>query len=246
MSSKIRKNHGHTIVEGAAMIPLLVFFSIALAFFVLNAGIVGTYNYRLNAIASEAARQMNAGRWWLGMERTGFKVEEAKNDVRRLLVAEVNAMGWEGASLHPDDIEITTEQKMAGDRPLNIVRVTFRVDGLRIQSAGVFPQTISLSAAGISSDAEYHVPRHAMAVLHVVDPRTGATQRAIRVPIYNATIGNDTPAHPKHLHAGPSIGTFPVVTMNIYAKTTGRLLLYKTDRTRATKVEDLGSWGPES
>jgi hypothetical protein len=220
-----RKFSGQAIVEGAALMVVLVPLVVILTFMLVNASIVGTYAYRLNAIASESSRQYNAGKWWLGMERTGFNVPAAQQDVKDLVNAEIAASGWPEAKA--DNFQFDYTAGMMNNQPITVLRVSFDVSGLKVLSAGVFPSTVKIHATGISSDAEYAVARHGMVVIHTVG---GKSQRAIRIPAYNATIGRDTPAHPDFhwLHAGPSIGTSPVINFNIKCDSSGVLNIQDT------------------
>jgi hypothetical protein len=231
---------GQAIVEGAAIVPVMIVLAVVCVYLLLNASILGTYSYRINAIASESARQMNAGRWWLGMERTGFIIPAAEGDVRALVEAEVKAMGWPGAKV--SNFAFNYDRATAGDQPLNLVRVSFDVSGIKVHSGGIFPSTVTLHASGMCSDAEFAVPRHGMATIHAIDPEPPYTQRVVRVPVYNTTVGNSIPANSRWLRADTSLGTSPVVNMNVYCEHSGILNLNRTFPNGTSAIVDTAPW----
>jgi hypothetical protein len=248
-----RSAQAQAILEGACILPILILFSVLLCFLLLNTSIVGSYNYRLNAIATEGARQYCAGRWWAGMERfqgtdeeSNFDEEGAKNDVKTLIAEEVKAMGYADAVV--SNLQLTPRKALFDGQDYTIMAVSFDVSGLPVFSGGFFPSKISLHASGIASDAEHATAKHGQALIHVVDPEDSTKQRGVRVPVLNATIGNNLPADPSQtdawLKAGQTLGTPPIVTMNIYCENFGLLSMQGTDKEGNTIETKTRDWDP--
>lgn len=245
----LRRASGQALVEGACIIPVMILLVVFLCFFLVNTSIVGTYNYRLNAIAAEAARQYNSGKWWIGMERPFFNEAKAEEDMIALIDAEVKASGL-------GDVEITNHkftrhEGKADGETIGIMRVEFDVTNLKCVSYGVFPTRIKLHATGMACDAEYAFSKHGMALLHVVDdsdPTQPPKERGIRVPILNASRGESQPADSTPgdpwLTAGSTLGTPPIVTMTIYAKHFGQLTMQQTNENGNSTVSEPRQWLP--
>ena len=241
-----RRPVGQSMVEGACIIPVMILVVVFLAVLLINMSIIGTYNYRLNAIASEAARQYMAGKWWLGMERTWFNETGARGDMTELITEEVKFLELDGAKV--ENLHFSHHESRVDGEPVSMISVEFDVTGLKTMSYGLFPSKIKLHASGIASDAEYAQSKHGMALVHAVDPADPNKQRAFRVPILNATIGQDKPADPSTtdpwLHAGSTLGTPPIVTINVYVKNDGELSMQETGADGNTRVTETRAWNP--
>lgn len=263
---QIRSQRGQAAIEGTAIIFVMTMLVVGVLLLLVNTSLMGSYNYRLNAIASDGARQFTAGMWFLGMKRPNFDLngsvaaahgaskrlsEGAIGDVKVLITEEIKAMGWAKATVSNLKIEPKTE--LVAGHEVTIVQVDFDVNNLEVLAGGLFPSTVTLHASGISSDAQYAVDRHGMALLHTVYPDPLNPQvmieRAIRVPIYNATIGQNTPASrdPKWLQAGDSIGNSPTVEIALSCANGGELARERTNASgTGTQVLERRRWDPIS
>ncbi|MBY0552335.1 MAG: hypothetical protein K2W95_33960 [Candidatus Obscuribacterales bacterium] len=263
-TSQNRHQHGQASLECVAVIFVMTMLVVGALLLLVNTSLLGSYNYRLNAIAADGARQFTAGMWFLGMKRRNFDLngsvaashgaparlsEGAIGDVRTLITEEVKAMGWTQATVSNLKVEPHTET-VAGHE-VTIVKVDFDVSNIEILSGGILPTTVTLHATAISSDAQYAVDRHGMALLHTVypDPLNPGVmiERAIRVPVYNATIGQNTPASkdPRWLQAGDSIGQSPTVEIALSCANGGELARERTNPSgTGTQVLERRRWDP--
>ena len=244
-----RTGKGQAFVEGTVMLAVLIGFVAVTLFLIANTSLMSSYNYKINAVAAEGAKQYVAGMWWLGMKRPFFQTDLAKLDVDQLAKAEIAQMGLRNAQV-VGQVHVTTHTKMVKDKEITIVKVDFDVKGLEILTAGVFPREVTMHASGIATDAEYAVEKHGMALLHTVYPDPLNPQvnieRAVRVPVYNATVGFNTPASndPRWLRAGDSIGESPVVEMTLYCPSSGNLEMQRTPAENSTEILERKPWNP--
>jgi hypothetical protein len=244
-----RTAKGQAIVEGTVMLAVLIGFVAVILFLLANTSLMSSYNYRINAVAAEGARQYVAGMWWLGMKRPFFQTDLAKVDVDKLAKAEIAQMGLLNAEV-VGDVKVKTHRQKVKDKEITIVQVDFDVKGLEILTAGIFPKEVTMHASGIATDAEYAVEKHGMALLHTsypdpLNPQVNI-ERAIRVPVYNATVGYNTPASndPRWLRAGDSIGHYPVVELTLYCPSSGNLQMQRTPAENTTEILERKPWTP--
>ena len=214
---------------------------------IANTSVLGSYSYKLNAVAAEGARQYTAGIWWLGMKRPNFNEQKAAVDVYILVTKLIESMGLQNAKV--ENLQVIPRHKMVMGRDITVVEVSFDASGLELVAGGLFPKVVRLHASGVSSDAEFAIPKHGMALLHSVYPDPLNPQvnieRAIRVPIYNATVGKNTPASsdPSIMHAGDSVDRFPQLTINLICPNSGELNVESTASNGSTIVSDKVAWG---
>jgi hypothetical protein len=219
-----RQAHGQALTEGAAMLVVMVPIVALLILFLLNTYFVTTYNLKVQAIAFRAARQLSADKWWLGMQRTDYS-KAAEDNARETINAELGLLGLRCKS---PAVFAYRSGVMLRKKDTTIVRVDFDVDGLKAVKGFFFTPGMTLHASGISSDAEHAVTRHGQVLLQAVDPVSGQGI-GIRIPAYNATVGNSKFAHPTWLRAGRSAGTYPVAYLRVKAKMEGCLINKKQD-----------------
>lgn len=263
-TSQARNQHGQATLEGTAIIFVMTMLVVGALLLLVNTSLLGSYNYRLNAIAADGARQFTAGMWFLGMERRNFDLDGsvaaahgaserlsrgAKGDVEILINEEIKAMGWRNAKVF--NFNVVPHTDTVAGHEVTIVKVDFDVSGIEMLSGGILPTTATLHATAISSDAQYAVDRHGMALLHTVYPDPlipGAMiERAIRVPVYNATVGQNTPASqdPRWLQAGNSIGQSPTVEIALSCANGGELARERTNPSgTGTQVLERRRWDP--
>ncbi len=209
------------MVEGSAMLVVMVPIVVLLILCLLNTYFVTTYNLQVQAIAAGAARQVMSDKWWLGMTRTDYSVAaeaNAADTIREKLAVLGLKLKGEPRFTYSDP-----RFAMLRKKDITIVRVEFDVDGVKIAKGSFFVPGLTLHGCGVSSDAEHCVTRHGQALLQFRDPQNGWGV-GIRVPAYNATIGRSTPAHPDWLRCGKSSGDYPVAYLRVKCPTTGSTL----------------------
>lgn len=210
-----RSNRGQALVEGVAMLAVLITVVTLLLLLTINTYVVGSYNVKLQSAASNAARNIVAQKWWMGMERPEYRESEATADALRTLNTELAAMGLPAAKNFKPTF---TREIMLREKAITLVRVDFNVT-LGGGKGCILPVAIPLHISSISSDAEYAVTTHGRALI-MAGPK-GSPQTGIRVPVYNATIGKQTPAFAPMLTAGETPGESPTAHLVLYCNSAG-------------------------
>lgn len=184
--SMSRDFRGQGIVEGVVGTWLIVTVGIMILLLLINVGFLFLYQDKANRAANEAARHINNGQYWLGMERPDFETNRSKleTEAKGLANATLAFMGMpELSNWHADPKKI----KIGESGEALVVKVSFDVSGLRAVSGSFFPPFLTIKASGIASEAAT-LP-YAMAVLNFqqTDPSLPTKQRAVRFPIYCIT-----------------------------------------------------------
>ncbi len=216
LNSGRRSQCGQALVEGTVMLSVMTTVLAMLFLLVLNTYFISESNVKLQFAASHAAKRISDAKWWLGMERPDYHQESAESDAKLALDNELHALGLPSAS----NFTASYSSVMLRQKSVTIVRIDFDVDGLQLCSGLCFSGAAKLHGNGIASDADHAVTPHGRALILAEDPNTGV-RHGIRVPVYNATNGNDTPAHPTFLNAGISAGKYPVANLSIQCNTAG-------------------------
>ena len=183
---------------------------------ILNTYFISENNVKLQFAASHAARRISNAKWWLGMERPDYNARLAEKDAKQALDNELHALGLSSAS----NFTASYSNVMLRRKKITIVRIDFDVDGLQLCRGLCFDGASTLHGNGIASDADHAVTPHGRALILADDPSTGA-RHGIRVPVYNATNGDSTAAHPTYLRAGVSAGKYPVANLTVQCNTAG-------------------------
>lgn len=130
----IRSDRGQAIAEGAVIGIFMTILSTLLLLLLLNTAILGGYDYKLRIVATEAARNIDSSRFWLGMPRDDYNEVSAKGNARVLADSLLDALGLP----HTTTFEITTTDASVGGRIVPITRVDMSVNGLKTVG-GFFP-----------------------------------------------------------------------------------------------------------
>ncbi len=204
---KQRKASGSALIGGIAMMTMLTLLVVGMLLLVVNTGVLGNSNNRLQSIASDAARQIGSKRWWLGMERKEWVSDQsfqaqAKEEAELAVTAALAELGLPP----PSNFKVAYKAGTVRSVPITIVEVSFDVSRVGICSAGVLPNVIPMHVSAVSSDSEHAIDKQGMALLLFVDPANPGVKRGIRVPIYNATNGNAQSMDPELVRAGVSTG----------------------------------------
>lgn len=205
---------GQALLSGTMMIALVVAIVVPLLALLLNLQILGNQHDSMQKLAGEAASQIAAQRWWLGMERKDFKPEEATQKAFAALNCELAELGYPRAR----NFTVQFDQATAGVNEIGIVQVGFDVNGLPLAGAGILPSVTTLHVNGVSSDSEHSITRHGQILIHVCGP--DGQERGVRIPCYNATNGNGS-AVSGGPTTGNSVGQDPHGYMQILCKNSG-------------------------
>lgn len=197
-----------------------------------NMAVLSSDYQQLESIASEAARQLASSRYAFGMARPEWVREDAEKVVKQCIDSELKVIGYEKNQEPEFEYRMTTIHRngINNDIPAMYVECKLSVKPTPSLTSlkGLFflcPHTV----AGVSTDSENAIRRHAMALIIFVDPEHPDQQRGIRVPIYNYTRINNMASRPNMMKAGSSVGYFPNGTLRIMAKNGG---WFKRDKSR--------------
>ena len=178
------------------------------------------------------------------MQRPEYNERLAEEDAKQSLNNELKALGLNAAS----NFKVSyTRNVMLREKQTTIARVDFDMDNLQNAKGAIFLPGFRLHASGVASDAEHAVTRHGQALLLVKDPNDPNlnNQRGIRVPVYNATIGQSTPAHPTWMVAGPSIGPTPAAHLVLNCSSAGSMIQKAKQVGNKTLItQGPINWGP--
>lgn len=221
------------------MIAAMTLLVMLLLFGLLQTYYLGNYNLKLQYAASTAARRVCANKWWLGVERPDWEADQpqAEAAATQAINAELAGMGLSKVS----KVTFTYSNSLLRRKEITLARVEFDVDVLKMPRAGFLPGKITLHAIGVSSDAEHAITKHGQAFMHVTDPNT-KMERGIRIPAYNATVGEETPAHPTWLNAGKAVPNYPLAYLQLKCKTDGSELTKQKEVGNQAQITDRASW----
>lgn len=221
----VRSQKGQSLVGGTVMMVMMSTLVVGMVLLLLNMATLANDNQQLQGIACEAARQVAAQKWWLGMERTEWKDNQiaAEAQAKEAIDAEFSAMGLPATS----KVNFAYRKPRTGGGVLTVVEVSFDVSGIKVSSGGLFPSVVWLHITGVSSDSEHATAKHAMALILIEDPSDPRIQRGIRVPIYNATVGHNEAAAPA-FKVGTSVGNFPNAYLNVQCRNDGNVTVNGT------------------
>lgn len=241
-SKPVRTDRGQALVEGTVMLGVMIVFVVLLLLVLINTYQLSNYNYRLQAIATEAARKVSADKWWLGMERPEYNYTQSCREAEEIAKEELVKNGLVSQSADISPFTWSTSFAQLRGKRVTIVKVAFNLNKAKIISGGFFPSAVKLQASGIASDAEHAVTKHGVALIHADDG--AGNQTAIRVPVYNATIGNNTPAHSGWMNAGDAaVGDAPHAYLRMECSSAGSTLQrMSTDRPNSFKLYNRAPW----
>lgn len=233
-----RPRTGQAIAEGAAIFVVMAMVAAFLLFCLINTYLICAYNMRLQTVAAEGARRIVAQKWWLGMQRPEYNLEQAKRDAERTVNLELKAMGLPQAS----NFSYKSSTVFLRKKLTTVLRMDFDVSGLKIAQGLFFPPFLTLHASGVSSDAEHAVTRHGQGFI-VVENSAGI-QRGIRMPIYNATIGQNTAAHDRWLKASDeAIGDYPSAYLRVQCDSDGYINKQQDNKDeKGSEITDGAAW----
>ena len=220
----LRKANGAALIGGTAMMTMITLIVVGMLLLILNTGVLGNNNSRLQSIASDAARQISSKRWWLGMERKEWVSDEsfrkqAKEEAELAVTAALAELGMPA----PSNFEVKYQKGTVRSVPITLVEVSFDVSNVRICSAGFLPALIPMHVSAVSSDSEQAIEKHGMALLLFVDPANPGVKRGIRVPIYNATNGHSQSMDPGLIRAGVSTGNYVEAYLRLNCRNSARI-----------------------
>lgn len=231
-----RQQFGQAMIEFSAITTVMTLLIVLLAALLVNTYFFSNLSYRVQDVACEGARLVGANKWWLGIQRREYNELSAREQAMSAVNAELEKMGLPRASnVHFDKQTILLQRK-----DTTITRLDFDVTGVKT-IAGIFPAPVTIHASGIYSDAEHALTKHGQVLLHFVDPSDPSKTCGVRVPVYNATVGKDTAAHPTWMVAGnEAVGQYPMAYLRMECKQEAVLLKKNDDGDNIDRAD----WGP--
>lgn len=200
---RIRPARGAAIVGGVALMTVISALGAGLIFILANMSALSSEHQQLQSIGQEAARQIAASKYWLGMERPEYVASDEEFKAKQSVNAELSALGLPPCR----GWKVSYNRAFVRDIETSVVCVDFDVLGIKIATGSAVPEFVSLHVSAVSSDSEHASRRHGSALMLFVDE--DGTQRGIRVPIYNSSNGNNESVDSDLIKAGPSVGNFP-------------------------------------
>lgn len=173
------------MLEGVAMLVVIVPLIVLLVLLIINVGFVLLNQQKINMVAAETAKVVSGQRYFLGAEVPTFKAQrpliEAK--AQRVCNAMLSQLGLpEGtATFSYADVEGTSS---------SIVGCNIQVSGIKVFSDGlVFPSLVTLNGQGIAAQdggtGTGNSGQHMMARLAVRN-EDGSQRWVLYFPLYNA------------------------------------------------------------
>ncbi len=144
MNASPRADCGQALIEGTAALVLLTIATCLLIGFLVNVFFVTQWSAKANLVASEAAKAISAEKYWLGMTRPDYDVQEGSQKARAVAQTLCKSLGL------PKPGSFKFEEKSDDSGDYN--SVTFRISGLSlpINYSGIFPEMLSVQAKGVS------------------------------------------------------------------------------------------------
>lgn len=176
-----RTVRGQAIAEGVAAAVMLCMIAVPLLVLTLNVGMFFAWQSKLNFIATECARYIDANKYWLGMPRDDFKSTEAEKRARRLADVMCDALGVPKTTVF-DVAE--TEVDFDGTK-ITVTRVELQA-GLSVAFSGFIPKPLQVKGVGVSSDGAQAVPPYCTMVLEFGNSNDFTKSRAAVIPAYAA------------------------------------------------------------
>jgi hypothetical protein len=189
--SNSRSSGGQAIVEGAAMLVVIVMFFVGLIMFAVNIYATMAYQTKLDTVAREAVFAIKEERYWLGVKRLDYKEEVAKRKARNIADELCKRLGLPGIT----SFDFENDPTPNGD----ILQVTIGVSKCELpfgQAKGMFPKFLELRSLGVATAPKTAV--YAMAALSCADannPRN-CVQTYVPALAYNYITNSDTGAKP--------------------------------------------------
>ncbi len=152
-----RRTRGQGLVEGACGMVLLCAVGIPILILLLNIGSYMTWTVKLNYIAGEAARYIDANKYWLGMKREDYNRDKAIDGAANIANAMLKCTGLPQISSQDMEInEVPVEIYPAGSNApfhVTVTQVVISPPNLTLGLNSLLPRGFRVHGVGISSDA---------------------------------------------------------------------------------------------
>ncbi len=179
------RSRGQGIIEGVAMLMVVVPIAILLLFLIVNVGFVLMNQQKINMVAAETAKIVSGRRYYLGAEVPTFRAQRPAIEANAQLIC--NAMLTQlnlptgTATFSYSDVEGTTS---------SIVGCNINVTGIKVFSDGlVFPSIVTLNGQGVAAQdtgvGTGNSGQHMIARLAVRN-EDGSQRWVLYLPLYNA------------------------------------------------------------
>jgi hypothetical protein len=148
---------GQALVEGAAATILLCAVGVPILILLLNIGTFMTWTVKLNYIAGESARYIDANKYWLGMERPNYNREKTIQNAVSIANAMLKCSGLPQLGERDFDVmDVPVEIYPPGANTavkINVTQVVLRPPGLTLGLSKFLPSPLTIQGVGISTDA---------------------------------------------------------------------------------------------
>lgn len=153
-SKSLRASSGQGLAEGVAGLVIFCMVFIGCLMLFINTVVLSDYYRKLQMAATEAAKSIDAEKYWIGMHRPDYNQSTAEANARNLADFILVSSGLPKTSSFKVDYP-QQASNIAGQGTMQLTRVTLSVNQLRTVG-GLFAPFIALSGAGISTNASSH------------------------------------------------------------------------------------------
>jgi uncharacterized membrane protein (Fun14 family) len=204
-----RKQSGQALVEGVAILVLMIGIFVGLLMLLLNLGVVMSEQQKVQVAATQAAQYIMGRRYWLGAVRTDYDATATAATARSVADGVLTAL-----NLPPSSSFTTVDEPAANG--ITITTVTVAITGLPLLNGARLP--LPLAASSASTTAQDITQGWRAVSIQCADPNNPQDQtqwRTAMVPCYNYLVGSPrSQASPVAFSQlmGPSVmGTVTVV-----------------------------------
>jgi hypothetical protein len=179
-----RNANGQVLAEGAAGLVIFTSIFVGCLMLFINTIILGSYKWKLEAAATEAAKLVDQQKYWLGMQRPDYDYKKATSGARDLADAMLNELGLSSTS----SFTVTESQVKIPSLGTTATVTHVKLSVNKIPTVGnCFAPFIELSAEGAACEGA--VPAYGTVQLAIIDQALLGTPaskkcRIIQLPAY--------------------------------------------------------------
>ncbi|HEY9759567.1 MAG TPA: hypothetical protein V6C97_30695 [Oculatellaceae cyanobacterium] len=180
---KGRRASGQALVEGVAMMVILMGIFVSALMMFINLGVVVSEQQKVQVAATQAAHYIMGQRYWLGAQRTDYNANTTSSNARQIADGVLHALNLPASS------SFTTVDTPSSNG-VTVSTVTIGVAGLPLLNGATLPFPISATSA--ASTAEDISQGWRAVSIQCADPNNPADQtqwRTAMVPCYNYIVG---------------------------------------------------------
>lgn len=182
-----RSERGQGLAEGAAGLVIFCMVFVGCLMLFINTVVLSDYYRKLQMAATEAAKTIDAQKYWLGAPRAGYDQATAEANARNLADFILESAGMPKTSSFKVDYP-SKASNVEGQASMVLTRVTLSVNELKTVG-GLFAPFIALSGVGISSNQAGGVYAYCTMALQTQGSTNTGGARQIYFPVYGVTHG---------------------------------------------------------